>query len=146
MYERNNALTNEREIETALIEPLPEKIGYSPIDRVRQLPVRMGRGERNYPDYTFLSDKTKGYAKAYRLIESKFLIRNNRELEDTFRQVWSYGQRLGASKLVIADKDALWVYEKKQDVFDRSRYMKLFWKELSQPDNFNRLKKLLGKQ
>lgn len=146
VYEPNKTITNESGVEEFLINPLLEKIGYTSDNWVRQLSVRMGRGERNYPDYAFLIDRTKGYEKAEMLIESKFFIRNNRELEETFRQVWSYGQRLGASKLIIADKDALWIYERKQDAFDRSRYTKLFWKELDQPDNLNRLKKLVGKR
>ena len=79
------------------------------------------------------------------LIESKFWIKDNRALEEAFKQVWSYGQRLSAKRLVIADKDAVWVYIKKQDAFDRTDYTKLYWKELEQPDNFNRLKKLIGK-
>jgi hypothetical protein len=105
----------------------------------------MGRGEGNFPDYAFLTDQTQGFEKASMLIESKFWIRNHRELEDTFKQVWSYGQRLSANKLVIADKDAIWIYDKKQDAFERTRYLKLFWKELENPDTFNKLKKLIGK-
>lgn len=106
----------------------------------------MGRGERNYPDYAFVSDRKEGYEKASMLIECKLSIRNNRDLEDAFKQVWPYGQRLGASTLVIADKDSIWVYQKKQDGFDRTSYTPLFWQELEQPDNFNRLKKLIGKR
>lgn len=105
----------------------------------------MGRGERNFPDYSFLIDKTEGYEKASMLIESKFWIKNNRELEDTFKQVWSYGQRLNAKTLVIADKDAIWIYQKNQDSFDRTDYTKLYWKELEMPDKFTILKKLIGK-
>lgn len=145
-YAQNKDLQNEREVEVHLIEPLIERLGYSTKDWVRQLPVRMGRGERNFPDYVFLSDITAGFEKASMLIESKFCIKNNRELEDTFKQVWSYGQRLGAGKLVIADKDALWIYARKHDAFDRTAYTKLFWKELENPDSFNLLKKLIGKR
>ncbi len=108
-YEQNKDLQTERDVELHLIEPLIERLGFSPQDWIRQLSVRMGRGERNFPDYAFLSDKTSGYEKASMLIESKFWIKNNRELEDTFKQVWSYGQRLSASKLVIADKESLWI-------------------------------------
>lgn len=144
-FELNRELKNEREVEMHLIEPMLEKVGFAAKDWVRQLPVRMGRGERNFPDYAFLIDKTKGYEKAFILIESKFWIKNNRELEETFKQVWSYGLRLGASVIVIADKDAIWIYEKKRDAFDRTIYIKLYWKELENPDNFNRLKKLIGK-
>ena len=145
IFEQNKDLQNERDVETHLIEPLLKKIGYAEKDWVRQLSVRMGRGERNYPDYTFLSDKTPGYEKAFMLIESKFWIKNNLELEDTFKQAWSYGQRLSANTVVIADKEAIWIYLSKRDSFDRTDYTKLFWKELEEPDKFNQAKKLIGK-
>ncbi len=116
VFEQNKELKNEREVELYLIEPLLNKLAYTEKDWVRQLSVRMGRGERNYPDYVFLSDGSKGYEKASMLIESKFWIKNNRELEDTFKQAWSYGQRLGVDKLVIADKESLWIYIKKRDI------------------------------
>ena len=143
-FEQNKTLTNEREVELELIEPLLFKLGFTAADWVRQLPVRMGRGERNFPDYTFLTDKTKNYEKASMLLESKFWIKNNRELEETFKQVWSYGQRLNAKILIIADKDAIWIYVKTKDSFDRTKYTKKFWKELENPDNFSQIKRLIG--
>lgn len=147
IYEQNQHLKTEREVELSLIEPLLQRIGFAEMDWVRQLPVRMGRGERNFPDYVFLSDKTIGYEKATMLIESKYLIKNNRELEETFKQAWSYGQRLEANVLVLADKDAIWVYDKKKrSAFDRTDYLKLFWKELEHPEKYNQLRHLIGKQ
>lgn len=44
-------LLSERDVEVQLVEPLLERLGYASGDWVRQMPVRMGRGERNYPDY-----------------------------------------------------------------------------------------------
>lgn len=145
-FDLNKNLANEREVETALIEPLLFKLGYKSEDWVRQLTVRMGRGERNFPDYAFLIDKTKSYEKSLMLIESKYWIKNNRQLEETFKQVWSYGQRLSANTLVIADKDAIWIYQKIKDSFDRTKYIKKYWKELENPDNFTLLSRLIGKK
>lgn len=142
--QQHESLSTEREVEIQLIEPLLERLGYSNQDWVRQLSLRMGRGERNYPDYAFLEDRTPGYERAKMLIESKLMIRTNRELEDTFKQVWSYGQRLSASILIIADTEAIWVYEKHNDAFDRTRYTKLFWQQLKEPDAFTQLKRLIG--
>ncbi|WP_312324307.1 restriction endonuclease subunit R [Soonwooa sp.] len=145
IYEQNKELKNEREVEVNLIEPFLKNIGFQEKDWIRQLTVRMGRGERNFPDYAFLIDGTKGFEKAHMLIESKFYIKNNKELEETFKQVWSYGQRLSANILIIADKDSIWIYKQHNNSFDRTKYRKYFWKELENPDKYNEAKKLIGK-
>lgn len=44
---------NERDVEIALVEPLLSRLGYTEKDCLRQMPLRMGRGERIYPDYVF---------------------------------------------------------------------------------------------
>ncbi|PJJ68080.1 restriction endonuclease subunit R [Chryseobacterium geocarposphaerae] len=144
-YEQNKEIQNEREVEINLIEPFLKRIGYIEKDWIRQLSIRMGRGERNYPDYAFLTDKTQNYEKASMLIESKFHIKNNKELEETFKQIWSYGQRLNSHTLIIADKDSIWIYLRKNDSFDRTKYKKFFWKELENSDKYNEVKKLIGK-
>ncbi|SHL55683.1 hypothetical protein SAMN05444360_102311 [Chryseobacterium carnipullorum] len=144
-YSQNIELKNEREVEINLIEPFLKKIGYVEKDWVRQLPVSMGRGERNFPDYVFLADKTVGFEKASTLIESKYHIKNNKELEETFKQIWSYGQRLSAKTLIIADKDSIWIYLQNNNSFDRTKYKKYFWKELENSDKYNEIKKLIGK-
>lgn len=145
VFEHNTSLKTERDVEISIIEPFLKELGYSEENWVRQLTVRMGRGERNFPDYAFLSKEEKGYEIANMLIEAKLWIRNNKELEDTFKQVYSYGLRLSAKIIVIADKQAIWIYERHNDSFDRTKYIKKFWKELEQPDIFNRIKKSIGK-
>lgn len=62
----------------------------------------------------------------------------------TFKQVYSYGLRLSAKMLVIADKNAIWIYEKQNGSFDRTIFVKKYWKELEIPDVFNNIKKLIG--
>lgn len=145
-FSSNQNLKVERDVEVILIEPLLKELGYLEEDWVRQLPVRMGRGERNFPDYAFLNNKEKNYESASMLIEAKFWIKNNKELEETFRQTYSYGLRLNAKILVIADKEAIWIYERRNESFDRSMYIKKYWKELEQPDEFNFITKLIGKK
>ncbi|MBX9733692.1 MAG: type I restriction enzyme HsdR N-terminal domain-containing protein [Chitinophagaceae bacterium] len=145
-FSSNGNLEIERDVEIQLIEPLLKELGYTEKHWERQLTVRMGRGERNFPDYAFLTNKEKNYEIASMLIEAKFWIKNNKELEETFKQVYSYGLRLSAKFLVIADKDAIWIYEKYNDSFDRTKYIKKFWKELEQPDEFNYIKKMIGRK
>ena len=142
----NKLLLNERDVELMLIEPLILRLGFSSTDWVRQLSLRMGRGERNYPDYAFISKTEKGFEAAKMLIEAKFWIKTNRELEETFKQTWSYALRLEATTLIIADKDAVWIYKKENGAFVRTNYVKKYWKELEQPDEFNKVFKLIGKK
>lgn len=143
-FSKNENLNDERDVEIALIEPLLVELGYKNEHWVRQLPIRMGRGERNFPDYVFLTKKEKNYEEASMIIEAKYLIKNNKELEDTFKQVWSYGQRLTAQVLVIADSTAIWIYQKHGESFDRSKYVKKYWNALQQSDDFKEIKRIIG--
>lgn len=145
-FSSNQTLKVERDVELTLIEPFLKELGYTELDWERQLIVRMGHRERNFPDYVFLSNKEKNYEIASMLIEAKYWIKNNKELEETFKQVYSYGLRLSAKILILADKDAIWIYEKQNESFDRTKYIKKYWKELEQPDNFRNIKKLIGRK
>ncbi len=145
-FAMNETLKVERDVELILIEPFLKELGYNQNDWERQLPVRMGRGERNFPDYAFLTNKEKNYEIASMLIEAKYWIKNNKELEDTFKQVYSYGLRLSSKILVIADKYAIWVHERQKEHFDRTKYIKKYWKEFEQPDEFSKIKQLIGKR
>ncbi|WDF45469.1 restriction endonuclease subunit R [Chryseobacterium sp. KACC 21268] len=144
-FKLNFDCINERDVEIKIVEPFLEQLNFSENDWLRQFSVRMGRGERNYPDYVFFADKNKGYEKAKMLLETKFIIKNNRELEDTFQQAHSYALRLEAQKIVICDKDFVWIYSRKNDSFDRTKYFKFNWQEINNPDIYNQIKKLIGK-
>jgi hypothetical protein len=139
-------LKNERDVEINLVEPLLERLDYNPKDWIRQMSVRMGRGERNYPDYAFFANSEKGYEKAKMLIETKFFIKTNVELEETFKQARSYAVRLEASILIICDKECLWFYEKINGSFDRSVFIKKYWGEVNNPDDFRIIKNRVGKE
>ena len=145
-FSLNQTLKDERDVELTLIEPFLKELGYTENHWKRQLPVRMGRGERNFPDYAFLTNNEKSYEVAEMLIEAKFWIKSNKELEETFKQVYSYGLRLSSKILIIADKDAIWIYERHNNSFDRSKYIKKFWKELERPDEFTDIKNLIGRK
>lgn len=141
----NFDLKIERDVEINLVEPMLKKIGYNQNDWMRQMPVRMGRGERNYPDYAFFASVEKGYEKAKMLIETKFFIKTNVELEETFKQARSYAIRLESSILIICDKESIWIYEKEKGSFDRASYIKKFWGEINNPDDFKMIKLKIGK-
>ncbi|MFJ1262066.1 restriction endonuclease subunit R [Capnocytophaga canis] len=143
-FSPNESCKNEREVEIQIVEPFLKEIGYSENEWIRQLPVRMGRGERNYPDYAFFAETKKGYESAKMLLETKFFIKSNAELEETFQQAHSYALRLNAKKIVVCDKDYLWIHTKRNGYFDRTKYIKYNWQEIKNPDIFNKIKKEIG--
>jgi len=141
----NQDCKNEREVEVKIVEPFLKDLNYSENDWVRQLPVRMGRGERNFPDYVFFAETKKGYERGKMILETKFYIKSNAELEETFQQAQSYALRLSAEKIVICDKDFIWIYTRKNNNFDRTKYLKYNWQEMNNPEIFNTIKKEIGK-
>lgn len=141
----NQNCKNEREVEVKIVEPFLNDLNYSENDWVRQLPVRMGRGERNFPDYVFFAETKKGYERGKMILETKFYIKSNAELEETFQQAQSYALRLSAEKIVICDKDFIWIYTKKNNNFDRTKYLKYNWQEMNNPEIFNIVKREIGK-
>lgn len=144
-FNTNDEIKNERDVEIQILEPFIEKVGYQKGDWERQLTVRMGRGERNYPDYSFFVSGEKGFEKSKMIVEAKYLIKNNKELEETFKQAHSYALRLEASKIILCDKNAIWIYIRESHGYDRDKYYKKFWQELEHADEFNKVKKMIGK-
>ncbi|KGN68233.1 hypothetical protein HR09_08720 [Porphyromonas gulae] len=134
-------INKERDVEIVLLEPLLNEMG---VEWVRQLPIHAGRGHRIYPDYALYADTTAGYEKAEILIEAKFLMKNNKDVEECFMQARSYANILEASIIIICDKNCLIIY-RKHESFDRNRFMKIYWSELRQPDVYNKLKQIITK-
>lgn len=139
----DHEIKNERDVELFLLEPFLKQMGFKESDWTRQLTVKMGRGEKVYPDYVFLSNHEKNFEQASTIIEAKFLIKNNKDLELAFRQAWSYGLRLSARVLLIVDKHFVWLYQKHNTGFDRNNYQKYSWQELKDANTFHSLKTLL---
>lgn len=127
-------LSNEKDVEEKLIEPLLFKLGYSKGDWVRQMPVKMGRGERNYPDYCFGAISKRGEESAKMILEAKFSIRNSKELNDAYFQTKSYALRLQAAKFVISSKEGIWIYEPIKNQYDIKTFTTYSWRQLEHPD------------
>ena len=129
----------EKDVEDLLLEPLLNDMGFH--DYKRQLPVKAGRGHRIIADYVLhYSDKHDDEC-ARVLIEAKYHMKNPQEREAAFLQARSYAKLLGSSVIVLCDKESLFVYEQ---VFDRQKYTSFRWSEMTEPDTFNKLKKLLA--
>ncbi|RHJ83492.1 type I restriction endonuclease subunit R [Parabacteroides sp. AM08-6] len=140
----NLSISCERDVEVQLLEYYLNKMGwYENKDFIRQLPIHAGRGHRVFPDYALHYDNKPDYERAKVLIEAKFHMKNNQEIEEAFKQARSYANILESSVIVLCDKQCLIVYERKES-FDRDKYVKYHWGELENPDKFNELKNKLN--
>ncbi|MDP2784145.1 MAG: hypothetical protein Q8O38_06060 [Sulfurimicrobium sp.] len=139
-------LGNEREVEIHLLEPLLRRLGYEDQDWIRQMPLRMGRGERNYPDYAIGAVLKRGEESARMIVETKFQITTNRELEDAYFQAKSYAMRLRASIMVLAAKEGIWICPDEKGAFDLQRAIQKDWEALNHPDVLHDVSQLIGKK
>lgn len=143
---QNKLIGNERDVEVELLEYYLSAMGFvEGIDYIRQLPIRAGRGSRIFPDYALHFSDSNGYSKAQTLIEVKFRMKNNKEVEEAFKQARSYAQLLESNTIILCDKDVLIVFQKGNS-FDRDNFTKTYWGELSNPDVYNSLKTILLKK
>ena len=129
----------ERDIEEKLVEPLLTRLGYKPDDWLRQMPLRMGRSERFYPDYAFFPVLARGEDKAKMVLEAKYRITGQRALRETYTQARSYAQRLQAHVIVLAALDGLWVFTKSGGDFGFDNVQVCTWQDLEHPDKFHEL-------
>ncbi len=136
---------NERDVETELVEPLLLRLGYSENDWLRQMRLRMGRGERIYPDYVFGANTARGDERADMVLEAKFTIGSERVLHETYLQAVSYAYRLRAKVVLLAAREGLWLFEQKQGSFALERFTFYGWDALQHPDTLFQLKKGLIK-
>lgn len=140
--ETNPNIKLERDVETLLLEPLLNSMGYfEGKDYIRQLPIRAGRGHKVFLDYALHFDATKDYEKAAVLIEAKLHMKNNRDIDEAFSQALSYARPLESNKIILCDKECLMIFSKNKG-FDRNRYNKFYWGDIENPDRYNELKKL----
>lgn len=139
-------IENERGVELYLLEPLLRNLGYSEDNWVRQLSVRMGRGERNYPDYVLGCDPRPGEESGIAIIECKFDIESKKELKETFIQAKSYALRLQASILALAARRGLWIFTQRTVGFSLDHFTFKTWDELSHPDVLHAISVIIGKR
>ncbi|MDP1526888.1 MAG: hypothetical protein Q8M20_13830 [Rhodocyclaceae bacterium] len=139
-------LGNERDVEIQLIEPLLSQLGYRDKDWVRQMPVRMGRGERNYPDYAIGAVMGRGNESARMIIESKYQLSSRREFEEAFLQAKSYAVRLQCDVMALAAREGIWIFEKHRDAFQIEHHTYRSWGELNHPDIFHQVLAVVGRQ
>ncbi len=137
-------ILNERAVETNLIEPLLEQLGFTEQrDWQRQVVVRMGRGEKVYPDYVLGLSSTLDQESAQIIIESKYRIATRKDLLEAFRQGRSYALRLQATQLVLAALEGLWLLDGKNG-FSMEKARHWSWQQLASDETRRQLAQQLG--
>ena len=138
-------LRNERDVEVNLIEPLLKELDYTDKDWLRQMRLRMGRGERIYPDYVFGAQTARGEERADMVLEAKFSIGSERTLQETYLQAVSYAYRLRAKTVMLASREGFWLFGQKRGSFSLEHFDFYDWDTLQHPDTLLQLKKSLVK-
>ncbi len=138
-------LQNERDVEVQLIEPFLKRLGYKETDWVRQMPVKMGRGERNYPDYAFGAKTKRGEESAKMILESKYQLSAHREFVEAFYQTKSYALRLQSNIMAMAAKEGIWVFSLENGTFDLKKLIHKTWADMAHPDGFHEVLIRIGR-
>lgn len=133
-------LSNERDVEITLLEPLLKQLGFDEDDWLRQMTLRMGRNDRVFPDYALFANDRRGEESARFIWEAKYRIANERQLKDAFLQAKSYALRLGCDGFGLVALEGVWI-STRQDDFKWERLHKFSWSSLKQKENFSRLRK-----
>ena len=110
------------------------------------MPVRMGRGERNFPDYCFSAKPTRGEETAKMIVEAKYEIKTQKQLQDTYFQTKSYALRLQSTCFVLAAKEGIWIFQSKNGTFKMEDCIHYNWIDIENPDILHELKQLIGKK
>lgn len=139
-------LKDERDVEIHLVEPLLEKLGYKNNDWTRQMAVRMGSGEKIYPDYAFFTKQNKGEEQARMIVEAKYRIKAQKELFKAYWQAKSYALRLQSVVFVIAAVEGVWIFTLEKTGFNFDKHIHKTWKEIYHPDIFPNILDLIGRQ
>ena len=144
-YESNETpIENERDVEINMIDPLLKRLKLKETDWMRQLPLRMGRGIRYYPDYAVFANTKEGEETARHIIEAKYSITTDEQLHEAFIQARSYAYRLQARSIWLADRDFLWIFQRQKGRFPFSYSKRYSWKACTEPDTLHALKTILN--
>lgn len=128
------SVSDETGVETKLLEPLLNKMGFKPNDYIKQWALRMGRGRAVYPDYAINCDTTKNKERADFIVEAKHSIPSKKQLEKDLGQARTYARRLRAEGAMLVSVEGIWLAASKDDF---SKTTSFSWAELNITDNFN---------
>ena len=136
-------IKNEKDVEQYLLEPLLEKLGYTQSDWKRQFKLRMGRGDRVYPDYVISPNEERNNESGYWVWEAKHSVQSNKQLQEDFGQVKSYARALNCKGLGLVSKEGVWIAEAASDFnFDKHKFWS--WKQIGESDSFSVIYAITG--
>ncbi|HOG47833.1 MAG TPA: hypothetical protein PLB78_14470, partial [Anaerolineae bacterium] len=130
------SLASERDVEALLLEPLLKALGYTDADWLREMPVRMGRGERVFPDYALLPHAERGEESAAFVIEAKLHIATEQQLVNAYRQCKSYALRLQCRGMALAAAEGFWIFRRGKNGFSIKEAIFKSWRDIGAPDGF----------
>lgn len=136
-------LKREKDVENNLIKPFLKKLGYSENEFTQQLHIHVGNNNfKLIPDFVIHPNVSVGHHSAEFIIEAKYTVASERDLETYKMQARSYANQLKAKYSVVASKEGIWVSSETDD-FTRD-FLVFNWLELNDSDNFQRVLKFLG--
>lgn len=137
-------IVNEKDVENKLVKPLIKKLGYLEEDYVQQLYIEIGNHNHTViPDFVLLPITTRGHKSAFAVIEAKYRIANQKQMEEVQIQARSYARLLNTKYALIASKERLYLYSSDDD-FSKEIF-RATWAELNEADTFSYLLKRVGK-
>ena len=141
------ALNTERDVEQHLLEPLLAELGFRPNDWIRQLKLRVGRGEKVIPDYVVLpTDRMGGHSMQGAWVwEAKFSIPSHRQLQKDFEQATSYARLVGALGVSLISREGLWLSLKRDEyLLGKARHWSTA--QLRSSDHLNEIRDMAGRR
>jgi hypothetical protein len=134
-------LKDEKDVEKHLLEPLLHKLGYKEEHWKRQLKLRMGRGDKVFPDYVIFPQEERNNESGYWVWEAKYSILNAKQLKEDFGQAKSYALRLNCKGLGLISKEGVWL-SAPDFAFEKIKFWS--WKQISEHNYFNEIFDVAG--
>lgn len=137
----------EKDVSINLLVPTLEAMGWKKgVDYDDEVPFKAGRGSAKRPDFCLHLTGKGEYKETKVVIECKYYMKNNKEVEANFKQGLSYAKWGNAQVLVLCDKVQILVYQRHDGSFYLNNFKKFYWGEVmgGNSDKFNELKKLLS--
>ncbi|MBQ2847275.1 MAG: hypothetical protein IJC37_01085 [Clostridia bacterium] len=136
-------LKREKDVENKLIKPFLKKLGYTEDEYTQQLHIHVGNNNSKLiPDFVIHPNISIGHHSAELIIEAKYTVASEKDLEIYKMQARSYANQLKAKYSVIASKEGIWVSSETDD-FTRDFFV-FTWLDLNDSDIFQRVLKFLG--
>ena len=140
----------EADVSEKLLVPLLEEMGWKRDEDFKaEVEFPAGRGTTGHkmekrPDFCLhMTGKEKDQG-AKVVIEVKFWMKNNEEIDANYFQGLSYAKWGNAQVLVLCDKNQIRVYERnKKGIFDINKWKRFRWEEMEILEKFNELKRML---